>query len=123
MARIFSYAFTTAGNGLSEDGSEGGPYVAQHIGGAASIDNDDGAGEGNLFREITRKGIQTGLGTFFGLGYGLPMSKLYAKCVNSYSIGDQALTPDLLLVRYFGGSLDFLTLDGWGDYCRFVFQP
>jgi len=52
-------------------------------------------GGSNLFAEITMKDIQTGLGTFYGLGYGLPMSGLYA--------------------RYFGGSLQFLTMDGWGS--------
>jgi 26S proteasome regulatory subunit T1 len=78
MARIFSYAFTTADNGYPDNGDEGGPYAAQHVGGSAAIDGSDG-GDGNLFSEITRKGIQTGLGTFFGLGYGLPMSRLYAQ--------------------------------------------
>lgn len=78
MARIFSYAFTTAGSELQEDGNEGGPYAAQHVGGSAAIDEADG-GDGDLFGEITRKGMQAGLGTLFGLGYGLPMSRLYAQ--------------------------------------------
>ena len=75
MARIFSYAFTTAGRGETEFGDTGGPYAGQHVGGSAAV------GEGNtgLFSEITGKGLQTGLGTIAGLGYGLPMSKLYAK--------------------------------------------
>ena len=77
MARIFSYAFTTAGRGETEigDSDTGGPYAGQHVGGSAAV------GEGNtgLFSEITGKGLQTGLGTIAGLGYGLPMSKLYAK--------------------------------------------
>ncbi|KAG6910899.1 hypothetical protein DXG01_006582 [Tephrocybe rancida] len=96
MARIFSYAFTTAGRGAEEefdDGGGGGPYAAQHIGGSAAI-GSGGSGEANLFGEITGKGIQTGLGTIAGLGYGLPMSQLYA--------------------RYFGGSLDLMSLEGWG---------
>lgn len=82
MARIFSYAFTTAGRGASaddpEDDSGGGPYAAQHIGGSAAI-GSGGSGEANLFGEISGKGLQTGIGTIAGLGYGLPMSKLYAK--------------------------------------------
>ncbi|KAG6816951.1 hypothetical protein H0H87_001466 [Tephrocybe sp. NHM501043] len=83
MARIFSYAFTTAGRGAEEefdDGSGGGPYAAQHIGGSAAI-GSGGSGEANLFGEITGKGLQTGLGTIAGLGYGLPMSQLYARYV------------------------------------------
>lgn len=84
MARIFSYAFTTAGRDANgdemEDGSGGGPYAAQHVGGSAAI-GAGGAGEGNLFGEITKKGLQTGIGTIAGLGYGLPMSRLYSKLV------------------------------------------
>ncbi|PPQ63172.1 hypothetical protein CVT24_005717 [Panaeolus cyanescens] len=93
MARIFSYAFTTAGRNMDDDG--GGPYAAQHVGGSAAIGDDDSMGGANLFGEITGKGLQTGMGTIAGLGYGLPMSKLYAS--------------------YFGGSLDFFSLDGWGS--------
>ncbi|KAG6849417.1 hypothetical protein H0H93_008663 [Arthromyces matolae] len=95
MARIFSYAFTTAGRnaeGGFDDG--GGPYAAQHVGGIAAFGNE-GSGGANLFSEITGKGLQTGLGTIAGLGYGLPMSQLYA--------------------RYFGGSLDLMSLEGWGE--------
>ncbi|KAE9407000.1 AAA-domain-containing protein [Gymnopus androsaceus JB14] len=83
VLQIFSYAFTTAGRGSSgDDGSGGGPYAAQHVGGSAAI-GDGGMGEGNLFGEITGKGLQTGLGTIAGLGY-------------------------------FDGSLDLLSLEGWG---------
>ena len=81
MARIFSYAFTTAGRAAEEgfdEGGGGGPYAAQHIGGSAAI-GSEGSGDANLFGEITGKGLQTGLGTIAGLGYGLPMSQLYAK--------------------------------------------
>lgn len=94
MARIFSYAFTTTAKGLDgDDDNIGGPYAAQHIGGMAAVDSD--AGGGDLFGEITSKGLQTGLGTLSGLGYGLPMSKLYAS--------------------FFGGSLELFTLEGWGS--------
>ncbi|KAG6841210.1 hypothetical protein C0991_000872 [Blastosporella zonata] len=85
MTRIFSYAFTTAGRGAEEefdDGSGGGPYAAQHIGGSAAV-GIGGSGEANLFGEITGKGLQTGLGTIAGLGYGLPMSQLYARYAGS----------------------------------------
>lgn len=80
MSRIFSYAFTTAGQGRDDgqDDSGGGPYAAQHIGGSAAV-GSGGSGEANLFGEIMSKGLQTGMGTIAGLGYGLPMSRLYAK--------------------------------------------
>ncbi|KAG1749133.1 uncharacterized protein EDB91DRAFT_1047228, partial [Suillus paluster] len=94
MARIFSYAFTTAGHADDQNGG-GGPYAAQHIGGSAAIGSGSAGEGGNLFGEITEKGIQVGLGTIAGLGYGLPLSRLYAK--------------------YFGGSLDIFSLDGWGS--------
>jgi 26S proteasome regulatory subunit T1 len=74
MRRIFSYAFTTAENTSSDDdGADGDPCYA---GGNATVDGKSGS---DPFAEITRKGIQTGLGTFYGLGYGLPMSGLYAR--------------------------------------------
>jgi 26S proteasome regulatory subunit T1 len=103
MARIFSYAFTTAGRGACGSSSRhgygrrhdnndrnaetdegtgvgGGPYAAQYIGGAAAVGSDMGALDGvALFGEITGKGVQTGLGTIAGLGFGLPMSRLYAQ--------------------------------------------
>ncbi|KAJ7043372.1 atypical/PDHK/BCKDK protein kinase [Mycena alexandri] len=92
MARIFSYAFTTAKSDADDDlDGGGGPYAAQHVGGLANI----GGGDTNLFNEMTSKGLQTGLGSIAGLGYGLPMSKLYA--------------------QYFGGSLDLMSLEGWGS--------
>lgn len=84
MARIFSYAFTTAGRGAADDSSssrsadDGGPYAAQQVGGVAAINGADSGG-GSFFGEIAGKGLQTGMGTIAGLGYGLPMSRLYAK--------------------------------------------
>jgi len=102
MASIFSYAFTTAGrrahNNDHDDENGGGPYAAQqHVGGGAAVVGSDaaGAGAGGLFGEITGKGVEAGLGTIAGLGFGLPMSRLYA--------------------QYFGGSLDLFSLDGWGS--------
>jgi len=81
MACIFSYAFTTAGPG-SGDGDETDVErrVAPHVEGTAVI-GSGGSIDGNLFGEITRKGVQSAIGTIAGLGYGLPMSNLYAKSV------------------------------------------
>jgi len=105
LAQIFSYSFTTAGrnthnanaNAWDEDAEsdEGGPYAAQYVGGSAAVDGGLGLNGPGLFGEITGRGVQAGVGTIAGLGYGLPMSRLYA--------------------RYFGGSLDFVSLDGWGS--------
>ncbi|KAI0781246.1 26S proteasome subunit P45 [Trametes elegans] len=112
MSRIFSYSFTTAGRGAARNGSTanasgsgwgdedeglaGGPYAAQHIGGSAAVDAGGSGEHGeSLFSEMAGRGVQMGMGTIAGLGYGLPMSRLYA--------------------RYFGGSLDFKSLDGWGS--------
>lgn len=86
MARIFSYSFTTAGRSAKEEdeGLGGGPYAAQHVGGSAAVDGpaDSGSfgafGE-SLFSEMAGRGVQMGMGTIAGLGYGLPMSRLYAK--------------------------------------------
>ncbi|KAG9123293.1 26S proteasome regulatory subunit 7 [Ceratobasidium sp. 392] len=94
ISRIFSYAFTTAGRLAQRGEDEGGPYAAQHIGGAAAMGSSSGAGDGNVFGEIAGRGLQTGMGTIAGLGYGLPMAQLYAK--------------------YFGGSLQLISLYGHG---------
>ncbi|KZT11456.1 26S proteasome subunit P45 [Laetiporus sulphureus 93-53] len=101
LAQIFSYSFTTAGRSAGSSGSGwddaelgGGPYAAQYVGGSAVVDGT-GSMNGGLFSEMAGRGVQMGMGTIAGLGYGLPMSRLYA--------------------RYFGGSLDFVSLDGWGS--------
>lgn len=86
LERIFSYAFTTAGRGANQDSDsdDGGPYAAQHVGGSAAISGGSGNSDSGLFGEIASKGIQTGMGTIAGLGYGLPMSRLYAKSVRNF---------------------------------------
>jgi 26S proteasome regulatory subunit T1 len=73
LPRIFSYAFTTARGSRAgsddDEGMGGGPYAAQYVGGAAGAVEESGSTSG-LFDEITSKGLQTGLGTLAGLGYG-----------------------------------------------------
>ena len=114
MRRIFSYAFTTAEATLpDDDGAEGGPYAAQYIGGSASI---GGKGDSNLFAEITKKGIQAGLGTFYGLGYGLPMSGLYARCDRDPEVNPSS--HHIQIFRRFTAVPD----NGWMG-CVFVSQP
>ena len=74
LPRIFSYAFTTArgtGTGFDDDeGMGGGPYAAQYVGGVAGAVEEGVSETSGLFSEITSKGLQTGLGTLAGLGYG-----------------------------------------------------
>lgn len=88
MARIFSYSFTTAGRGANEEDADlgGGPYAAQHVGGSAAVDGFSSDGPGglgvsgeSLFSEMAGRGLQMGMGTIAGLGYGLPMSRLYTR--------------------------------------------
>lgn len=70
--------YTLGGNG--GNGGGGGPYAAQHVGGMAAVDGSyGGASAAGLFGEIVGRGVQIGMGTIAGLGYGLPMSRLYAK--------------------------------------------
>ena len=81
IPHIFSYSFTTA-RSSDDDESGGGPYAAQHVGGSAAFaEGSGGSGSGgnsSMFGEIVSRGVQTGMGTIAGLGYGLPMSRLYA---------------------------------------------
>ena len=79
MTRIFSYAFTTAGRGAENCEENGGRRYAKQ-------QNEDNVvnSVANMFSDITGKALQTGIGTIAGLGYGLPMSRLYAKCVVFY---------------------------------------
>lgn len=92
MAKIFSYAFTTAGRAEESGGNDAADGFPPD--GAGSSGDVHGVTSANMFGEITSKGVQVGMGTIAGLGYGLPMARLYA--------------------TYFGGSLDLLSLDGWG---------
>ncbi|SPO37630.1 related to branched-chain alpha-ketoacid dehydrogenase kinase, mitochondrial precursor [Pseudozyma flocculosa] len=76
LPHIFSYAFTTAGSSdgsrSEEDEAEetgGGPYAMQAVGGTG----------GDALAEMGKMGLASGLGTLAGLGYGLPMAKIYCE--------------------------------------------
>ncbi|PWN52703.1 alpha-ketoacid dehydrogenase kinase [Violaceomyces palustris] len=94
LPHIFSYAFTTAGSEDSDypdlesqaevDG--GGPYAMQAVGGTG----------GDALAEMGKMGLASGLGTLAGLGYGLPMSRIYATASGG------------------GSSLDIVSLYGHG---------
>ncbi|KAJ3550347.1 hypothetical protein NM688_g5092 [Phlebia brevispora] len=121
VPHIFSYSFTTARrlsniNNYQYEDDEQGPYAAQSVGGIAGMysttghvtrsadDSLDGrlgpSGGSSLFADLVSRGAAHGMGgTIAGLGYGLPLSRLYA--------------------MYFGGSLEFVSLDGWELLGRF----
>ncbi|KAF5324819.1 hypothetical protein D9611_004460 [Ephemerocybe angulata] len=82
MDRIFSYAFTTANSDTARKN--------RRIWEQEDDDDDE-----PLLGVVADQSLRTGMGTIAGLGYGLPMSSLYA--------------------RYFGGSLEFKSLEGWGS--------
>lgn len=71
LPHVFSYAFTTAGSSELEDAEEtgGGPYAMQAVGGTG----------GDALAEMGKMGLASGLGTLAGLGYGLPMARIYAE--------------------------------------------
>lgn len=63
MDRIFSYAFTTANSEQAKKRRM-----------RDEVENDE-----PFLGVVTGRSLRTGMGTIAGLGYGLPMSSLYAK--------------------------------------------
>ena len=118
---IFSYAFTTTGRdtefGELEDEIGGGPYAAQHIGGSAAAGNDGG---GCLFGELTGKGLQTGMGTLSGLGYGYVFSALSTLSLANYL---DRLPLAKLYATYFGGDLQLVSLYNHGTDVFLKLRP
>lgn len=95
LPHVFSYAFTTAADGhggkdemQEAEDSGGGPYAMQAVGGTG----------GDALAEMGKMGLASGLGTLAGLGYGLPMARIYAE----YWKNDSALD----LVSLYGHGCD-----------------
>lgn len=96
LPHVFSYAFTTVSDPTEnqDDAMTAGPYAMQsHV----------GAGDPILGGELAGQGLTSGLGTLAGLGYGLPMSRIY--------------------VTYFGGgsALDIVSLYGYVSFTEKVY--
>lgn len=80
LHRIWDYSFTTVKNkdDLDDDAGMGGS-----------------SGAGGIFGSMSELAMQTGMGTIAGLGYGLPLARVYSE--------------------YFGGALEFISLHGYGS--------
>ncbi|KAK4705120.1 hypothetical protein P7C70_g1090, partial [Phenoliferia sp. Uapishka_3] len=88
LPNVFSYAFTTVPPLADPDMDPDSPDLYGGVGGAGpygGVGGGPGGGESSL---------KTGMGTLAGLGFGLPLSRIYAS--------------------YFGGSLDLVSMVGWG---------
>lgn len=132
LDRVFSYAFTTAGRAPGADApansssgslsssmdtdTSSGPYSMQatpgvgaahdDLGGMGGAAGPPGGGDPNIdgLTALSAAGLQSGLGTLAGLGYGLPMARLYA--------------------TYFGQGAELGVVSLWGEGCdTFVRVP
>ncbi|KAM0755679.1 alpha-ketoacid dehydrogenase kinase [Meredithblackwellia eburnea MCA 4105] len=90
LPSVFSYAFTTVPPMPDPDMDPDSPSYELY-GGSGGAGYYGGVGGGPPGGEST---LKTGLGTLAGLGFGLPLSRIYAS--------------------YFGGSLDLVSMYGWG---------
>lgn len=79
LPHVFSYAFTTA---ASEDELDDGNEAGEEDFGPYSMQSNAGMGEDEdalgLLGGGGQNGMSSGLGTLAGLGYGLPMARIYA---------------------------------------------
>ncbi|GAA5892870.1 alpha-ketoacid dehydrogenase kinase family protein [Sporobolomyces salmoneus] len=90
---VFSYAFTSVPLLPDPDSDPDSPSVYGGTSGAGYMGGVGGGPQGG------ESALQTNVGTLAGLGFGLPLSRIYAE--------------------YFAGSLDMVSMYGWGTdvYC------
>ncbi|GAA5927594.1 alpha-ketoacid dehydrogenase kinase family protein [Sporobolomyces koalae] len=90
---VFSYAFTSVPLLPDPDSDPDSPSVYGGTTGAGYMGGVGGGPQGG------ESALQTNVGTLAGLGFGLPLSRIYAE--------------------YFSGSLDLVSMYGWGTdvYC------
>ncbi|BGP54669.1 hypothetical protein JCM8202v2_002256 [Rhodotorula sphaerocarpa] len=95
LNNVFSYAFTSVPLLPDPDSDPDSPSTASY-GGTSNAGYLGGVGGGPQGGESA---LQTNVGTLAGLGFGLPLARIYA--------------------GYFGGSLDLVSMYGWGTdvYC------
>ncbi|GAA6014653.1 hypothetical protein JCM10207_006891 [Rhodosporidiobolus poonsookiae] len=98
VTNVFSYAFTSVPL-LPDPDSDPDSPAQDMYGGTGNAGYLGGVGGGPTGGEST---LQTNVGTLAGLGFGLPLSRIYA--------------------QYFGGSLDLVSLWGWGTDCYLVLK-
>lgn len=109
LPHVFSYAFTTASSeeeDLSGDlispseveSDDSGPYSMQS--GSGMAEDEDALG---LLGSGGQNGLSSGLGTLAGLGYGLPMARIYA--------------------TYFGAGSRLEVVSLWGHVSDFERRP
>ncbi|BGP31068.1 hypothetical protein JCM10296v2_002832 [Rhodotorula toruloides] len=93
IRNVFSYAFTSVPNLPDPDSDPDSPATYGGVSNAGYLGGVGGGPEG------AESALTTNVGTLAGLGFGLPLSRIYA--------------------GYFGGSLDLVSMYGWGTdvYC------
>jgi len=93
LPNVFSYAFTSVSTLPNPDADPDSPVqVADEYGGLGGAGYKGGVGGGPDVPGNSP--LSTGMGVLAGLGFGLPLTRIYA--------------------AYFGGSCDLVSLTGWG---------